>query len=300
MSIRKYRKLVKIAEEYYFQGNFNDAIEVFEKAFVYRIEVDDFLTYGFSKLELNNFNEAEMVFKDILENDKHPTALYGLALINTSLGRPQEALRIYEEMIEDGIDDSVIFLNAAFIYDDIKQIEKANEYYLKSVELGGDVFWPYTNVGSNYESMNENQLALEYFLKAYAIKPEEKIISYNLGVIYGKLGKFDLAIKHYLEDLDKPEHGQKTYYNLGLAYKDGYNDLEKAKYYYLLGLHEDQENHMIWYNLGCVYALMEKYNDAYECFLYIKYKANNIFNSIKTDNELVEFRKTELYQKIIG
>ena len=300
MNKKQYRRLVEKAEELYFKGEYNDAEELYIEAFEYDIEVEHYVNYGFLLIEMEKLSEAEEVFTDLISLVRHPAVLFGLALLKTEFGKPQEALDLYEEIIKLKAQSHEAYKNAADLYDDLGETAKAIEYYLKSVELGGDAFWPYTNIGAIYESMDQNEKALEYFLKAYEIKPNERIISYNLGVAYGKLKRYDEAIKYYLDDLNKVDHHESTYYNLGLAYKDAYQDYEKAKSYYLLGLKENENNYFIWYNLGCVYALMEDYDNASDCFTYLKYKEPSIFASIETDSELVEFRKTEQYQKIMG
>jgi tetratricopeptide (TPR) repeat protein len=300
MNKKQYRRLVEKAEELYLNGEYIDAESLYVEAFEYDIEVEHYVNYGFLLIEIEKLSEAEEVFTDLIALVRHPAVLFGLALLKSEFGKPQEALNLYEEIISMKAKSHEAYKNAADLYDDLGNKNKAIEYYLKSVELGGDAFWPYTNIGAIYESMDQNEKALEYFLKAYEINPKERIISYNLGVAYGKLKRYDEAIKYYLDDLDKDDHHELTYYNLGLAYKDGYQDYEKAKINYLLGLKENENNYFIWYNLGCVYALMEDYNNANDCFTYLKYKAPKIFVSIETDNELVEYRKTKQYLMIMG
>ena len=300
MISRKYHKLITKAKELHLQGKLEEAHSIYDEAFTYRLEIDDYLAFGYLKMEMNNFYEAEAIFKGILSIVDHPSATFGLAIIDSELGRPHEAIKKYEELMAMNITDPMVYKNVADMYDDIDDSNKAIEYYLKSIEANGDPFWPYTNIGAIYESMNEDKLALSYFLKAYKVNPKEKIISYNLGVVYGKLKQYDLAIKHYLEELGKENHHEMTYYNLALAYKDGYKDYQNAKKYYLLGLQEKQDNYVIWYNLGCVHALLGDYDDAYECFVYLKYKAPDFIKSIDTDDELEAFRKTEQYHLIMG
>ena len=125
------------------------------------------------------------------------------------------------------------------------------------------------------------------------------MVNFNLGVVYEKMKQYDRALKHYLKELTSEKPYNFTYFNLGILYKDGFKDYENAKLSYLKGLEENQDQYLIWYNLGCLYALMDDYDNAYDCFVFVFYKDRHLFNYIKTDNELNEFRNSLQYQKII-
>src|SRR5690554_496420 len=150
MSIRQYRKLIKQAEGDYAAGKFKEAEKIFEEAFLHRIEIDDYISYGFVKLEMDRNHEAEAIFNDVLDEVEHPSAIYGLAIVDAKLGRLQNAIEKYQKLIALNIKDPIIYKNLADLYDDVGRKDEAIEHYLKSVELNGEQFWPYTNIGAIY------------------------------------------------------------------------------------------------------------------------------------------------------
>jgi tetratricopeptide (TPR) repeat protein len=86
---------------------------------------------------------------------------------------------------------------------------------------------------------------------------------------------------------------------LGILYKIAYKDYEKAKQAYLKGLEKSPEQYELWYNLGCLYVLMNDYKNATECFTYVYYKKRSLFQYMKEDGELADYIKSPEYQSIV-
>ena len=195
-----------------------------------------------------------------------------------------------------------------FVKDDISEeegksfedeiVKKAMYHYQEALKLNNNNFWSHVNLGSIYERFNNNEEALKHFSKAYEIDNTKEMVCYNLGVVYYKLKEYQKSLDFYKEELTKENPFKSTYYNLGILYKDGFQDYENAKYYYLKGLEINNEDYNIWYNLGCVHALLKDYKNAYECFKYIYYKNKKYLNYLDNDKELEEFRKTEYYNQL--
>lgn len=300
MKKSKYDDLIKLATEALLNDELQKAAYYYESAFQIAINLDDVLTLGFIYLDLKNFVRAKEIFTSVLDLERHPKGLYGLGLVFEQLGNKEEAISLFEEAISLDYQEPILFFDCAYLYEELKQYDKAINYYLQAIALDNNYYWAHLNLGALYETLNDNEKALHHFLTAYKINKELPMVCYNLGVIYNKLKQPEKALKYYLEEIKKERPYQDTFYNLGVLYKDSFQDLEKAKYYYLLGLKYNPDHYLIWYNLGCVYALLEDYDNAYDCFVYLYYKDKNLFQYIKTDEELVTFRKSTQYQRIMG
>ncbi len=302
---RKYEKQIQKAEKLYEAGKLSEAAEAYEQTFNEQICLKDYLMLGYLYIDLENYLRAEEIFQDILSRQDCVEALFGLANIYERTKRFDQAITYYEKVIHEDHQIVDAYFACAYLYDEMEkeitsiETQKAIEYYQKTIELEPKHFWAYLNLGSIYERNNQDDLALQYFLKAYEIDSNMPTVCYNLGVVYGKKKEKDLALQYYLEELTKKDYYPFTYFNLGILYKDLFHDYGNAKQAYLNGLKVDKNNFSIWYNLGCLYSLMNQYQDAYECFLYLYYKKKEYISSLKDDEELEEFRKTTYYQKLI-
>ena len=73
---------------------------------------------------------------------------------------------------------------------------------------------------------------------------------------------------------------------------------DESLQYYLKAIELDKEDFNAWYNLACLYALMNDFDNAFSCLTYIKYNKKKYLESTKTDDELVELRKDKRYEEL--
>ena len=302
---KKYDKLIKQAKLYYKKEDFINAIKTYEEAFKIKALLPDYLMYGYLLIDLEEYNKAEQLLDELSNKLDISEIHFALANIYERTNRKYDAITMYEKVLEQASEFEPAHFSLAYIYDDLSEeakeemegenTKKAICHYEKAIELNDNNFWSHINLGSIYERYNDNEKALTHFLKAYEIDKTKEMVCYNLGVVYYKLKNYDESLKYYNEELTKENPFKSTYYNLGILYKDGFKDYEKAKMYYLKGLDGNEEEYNIWYNLGCIHALLEDFKNAFECFKYIYYKKKKYLGYLDDDPELEEFRKTEYY-----
>lgn len=289
------------ARKAYKNGDLLLAIELFENATNDIALEDDILDLGLLYMENGEFEKAYQTIIGVISDlPDHSRGYYCLGYIFEEIADNEKALENYHKAFELEKGNQKYAFSLARLYDDLNCFEKAIEYYRISISLKKDDFWSCLNLGSLYERTNELDIALEYTLKAYTINPKKEMVNYNLGVIYARKEEYELALRHYLEEVDNKDCYPLTYFNLGILYKDIYKDFIKAKYYYLKGIQIDSDNVSLWYNLGCLYACLNNYDDAYQCFLLSCMKNKKVLETLKADNELIEFRKTSKYEKLIN
>ncbi len=317
--MKKYDSLIKQGKDFVKIENYQEAIKCFEEAFKEKIYINDYINLSYFYIQLENYPKAERILFDVLSYGNFLIAYQYLGYIYEQTNQSLLAIQYYEKflteknLIETKNNKDLIYnddyisicYSLGVLYDNMEkeynseETQKAIYYYKKVIENEPNHFWANLSLGVIYERNGNNIEALHHFQEAYKINPQETSICYNLGVVYSNLGQNDLALNYYLEELNNNDFYPETYYNLGLLYKDVYKDYDKALNAYLNYLKIDKNHYYTWYNLGCLYSIMHLYEKAYDCFLYIYYKDHELFEYIKIDEELEEFRKTEYYNKLL-
>lgn len=296
---KEYYQRIKKARETYKNGDLLQAIRLFEDATSEIADEDDMLDLGILYLENNEIDKSQMIINDVINTfPKHSRGYYCMGYVLEEISAYEKALVYYEKAYKLEKNNFKYAFALGKMYDEIGKKHEAKKCYKIAISLKEDDFYSNLNLGSLYEKEGKLKLALEYSKRAYEIDPEKAIVNYNLGVVYSRLSKYDLALEHYLNEIKLQDCYTFAYYNLGLLYKDVYKDYEKAKYYYLKGLYFAKEDVSLWYNLGCLYALLNDYENAYQCLLMVCLKRNDSLSWIESDSELMEFRKTKLYEKL--
>ncbi len=305
--MKKYDKLINQAKKAFAENDLVLAARYYEEAFTININVADYLMLGYIYIDIDKLQAAEYIFtkiNNIMENDE---SNFALGNICERTNRNRDAINYYEK-IENKSLFPQCFFSLGYLYDELASdnqeqweseiVAKAIDNYHKYLHHYEDDFWCNENLGSIYERYNKNDEALTYFTKGYEIGKDNDNACYNLGVVYSKLGQGEQALYYYQEELKRKNPYQETYYNLGILYKDYFKDYEKAKLSYLKGLKLYPDNYNLWYNLACVYTLLNDYDNAYDCFKYLYYKNKKYFNYIDKDEELNEFRNTDCYKQL--
>ena len=63
-------------------------------------------------------------------------------------------------------------------------------------------------------------------------------------------------------------------------------------------IENDKDEYYAWFNLACLYSIQNDYENALECFIYLKYKMKHLKKAIEEDEELVGFRNSEYMKKL--
>ncbi|HHZ11340.1 MAG TPA: tetratricopeptide repeat protein [Acholeplasmataceae bacterium] len=294
----RYHELIESAREARRKGNFREAIEYYREAFSKKVLVQDLVDYALVHLDNNQPQQAIEILEDVSEVfPEIPELHFYLGMAHEQIGQKEEAARNYLEAVHQDPSFSDAYFCLALLADDADDEELAAEYYKKTLLYDPDHYWANLNLGSHYERTDRLELALAYTRKAHEINPDEKMAAYNLGVVYGKMGKFEEAEKYYLEEIRKGGYAL-AYLNLALLYKDCFHDYEKAKYIYLEGISKDKDNATLWYNLACVYALLNDFENCYSCLLYALVRDPKLKEFMLLDEELRTFMESPYYEKL--
>jgi tetratricopeptide (TPR) repeat protein len=275
------KTLHNVGDVYDSQGQYDKAIEYYEKSLVIRLKA-----FG----------------------PDHPdvgASYNNLGVAYDSQGQYDKAVEYYKKSLvirlkAFGSDHSIVsqsYNNLGNVYDSQGQYDKAIEHFEMSLVIRLKAFGPehpdvgasYNNLGSVYYRQGQYDKAIEYYekslviyLKALGVYHPDVGASYNnLGNVYNFQCQYNKAIEHYEKCLviylkalgpDHPDVGQ-SYSNLGNVYN--YQDqYDKAIEYYekslVIRLKAFGSDHpdvgASYNNLGSVYNFQGQYDKAIEHF----------------------------------
>jgi len=193
--------------------------------------------------------------------------------------------------------EAQVFNCLGTLYDDMGNLNKAEDFFLKSFKIYEDLFGDnhsyvgtsMSNLGKLYQNMGNLPKAEEFFLKSLKINQDLFSESHltvafswnNLGLLYQNMGNLPKAEEFYLKSLKIFQNllGENhsdvgiSMNNIGGLYED-MGDLPKAEEFYKKSLKNREnlfgKNHsevaMSLNNLGCLFHNMGKLTEAEEFF----------------------------------
>lgn len=149
-------------------------------------------------------------------------------------GRTEEALKLYEECVNEDLKDVETLLAYSLLLLRVGEFAKARELLVK-IQRYPMKPEQKTNLYVNYAAavfrMGEREKAIDVLEKQHA-KGESGLIYETLGYLYVEMGDFDKALEYNLQALDYDEEDPVTLDNLGQAYYRLKGDKETAKKYF--------------------------------------------------------------------
>lgn len=158
-----------------------------------------------AKISHEEASEAEQIRKGTEAHDR---------------GRYQEAVGIYEKILEKNHDNQTALYEIAFSYNEMGNYDKALEYALKAAEYAVDLSPVYTLIGNIYDVTGKKDKAIEvykYSLKKY---PDNYMLLFNLGIAYAQAHKNDEAKESLKKAMEINPYHSGSHYALATIYSD--------------------------------------------------------------------------------
>ena len=161
---------------------------------------------------LDNYNNKsfDKLLKKISElKNKYPRSLFLLNLlgnINNELGKYNEAIINFENIIKLNKNFADAYYNLGVIFKNINQIKKSMDNFEKCIRINPKKFEAYNNLGNIYRDKQKTDLAIINYLKSLEINPNYSIALQNFGVSLQSFSftKYSyLAEKHIINLLEK-------------------------------------------------------------------------------------------------
>ena len=162
MKIDKRNNYILLAENFYLNGNKENAIKFYKKALFYDGPEEDTL----------------IIMSNI-------AAIYG------ELEKFEEALGMYNRIIDFDSQNYEVYFNMALIEEQRSNIDVALSFYDKVVEINPTFGKAYYNIATIYDNLGDREKAIEFFYKVLVYCPKDYISYNNIGSIYEEMGEYD-------------------------------------------------------------------------------------------------------------
>lgn len=205
---------VEKGNDYYWSGNYNNAIECYNKA----IALDSKNYSAWNKLgatyhAMDDYQKAiEYGNKAIYLNPKSESAWNNLGFAYESQGNLIKAIECYNNAIELNPKDDANCIYLGFSYELLGDYEKAVDYYKKAIELNPNNELAWNNLGYIYDTTLtkwDSAKAFECYIKVVELNPKNDAAWYNLGVLYYKLQNYTKAVECFNKAIElKPDNSR--------------------------------------------------------------------------------------------
>jgi tetratricopeptide (TPR) repeat protein len=145
---------------------------------------------GYAAYKRNDQGAAEGAFREALRLDPGlEDARFGLALIATAIGRPADALRLYQEILSvDPVHGDARY-NLALAYEALDSLGPAEREYRKLLEMDPARKDAYSNLGSILGRTGRLEEALNAYRAALRLAPTDPKLHFNVGLLFALAGE---------------------------------------------------------------------------------------------------------------
>jgi tetratricopeptide (TPR) repeat protein len=180
-------------------------------------------------------------------------------------GKPEEALRCYDQAVRIKPDYASIWVNKGTVYEDQGKDEEALRCYDQALQIRPDDPYAKHNKGNIYLKQGKTAEALSYFEQAVKIKPDFAEAWHNKGFALNRLGKTEEALRSYDQALKiQPDHVEAWNNKANALDKLGRKTEALRCYDQVLRLKSDHAE--AWSNKGNTLVDLGKYEEAQRCF----------------------------------
>ena len=152
----------------------------------------------------------DKLLKQISElQNEYPNSLFLLNLlgnINNNLGKYNEAINNFENIIKINPNFADAYYNLGIILKNLNQIDKSIDNFEKCIKINTKKYEAYNNLGNIYRDKQKIDLAIKYYLKSLEINSDYTIALQNFGVCLQNFWfskHSDVVEKHIINLLDK-------------------------------------------------------------------------------------------------
>jgi pentatricopeptide repeat protein len=227
--------------------------------------------------EIDEFIEdTEAKYRTILKADnKNVDAYLGLGDLYSRTNRFEDAIDVYKEAIENGVEDARIYFSLGVLFFAQEEYDEAIKNFKKNLDINQRDAASHRYISLALSEQGKYDEAIEYYKKALEIDPEnpEYIDTFNkLGNNLIKQGRKLKELKKYDEAIDILENAIKIISNDANAYiLLGFSLLKKRKYdesikKYKKVLKINPNIPLVHNTIGYILLLQEEYEEAIESF----------------------------------
>jgi tetratricopeptide (TPR) repeat protein len=163
--------------------------------------------------------------------------------------------------LEDCRFEALCFNALALVETDLGRAEEAIQAYQNAIKLAPEKISPWNNLGNLFRKLERYEEALAAFQKAVEQNKSDAVGWNGLGNLYHDMGRNDDAIYAFLKAVEFSPHYAPCWSGLGNSYLAG-GQLEDAVKAHLKAIEIDRHSFDSWFALGDIYKLQGKDEDA--------------------------------------
>jgi protein O-GlcNAc transferase len=227
---------------------------------------NELLKKGLELHRNKKFNEALKIYNKLLDIDKvNSRLLLFIGTLYLDNKNFKEAKNYLKKCIEIDKKNIVAFNNLAITYEAIGNTDKAINLYQKSIKISDKISDTFFRMANLYSKIKEYKLAIQNYEKAIAINPNYIFGYVNLANTQFKLNLYEVAIANYKKALSINKKFIPAYSNLFEVFKKirKYNGAIKCCDEIIK---IESENINAYLNKGDILMLLKKYKNAIECY----------------------------------
>ena len=230
------RKLADEGYDYYLNGEYDKAIEYYNKAISHWYKkVSVYHDRGLAKAHKGDYDGAIRDYTRAIELEPNRIEAY----INRGNARDKKgdhdgAIADYTKAIAIKPDDALAYYNRGGAYSHKGEFDKAIADYNKAVEIKPDYAYAYVNRGVVKKNKNDYDGAIKDYTRGIEMDSEDVMAYKNRGIARFNLNDFAGAIKDYTRAIELKPDDTDSYTRRGVAklnkgdLKGAISDWEKA------------------------------------------------------------------------
>jgi len=213
-------RMIHEANECEFQGNYQEAANIFEKILSLRSDTpSSYVNLALIYAKMNKFDKTIQILEQGIE--KIPDSIILLSRLGHTylvLGRLKKALDSMQAVLKINPRYFDALLASAWILGIMGKREEALNYYERALEIEPENKFLRKNYALNLATSGKFQQAIEAFNNLKIDYPNDYEIYQNLGITYGNLGNLDKSIEN-LEKAISIHPTSISYLNLAVSLK---------------------------------------------------------------------------------
>ncbi|MGC5326549.1 tetratricopeptide repeat protein [Brevibacillus sp. SYSU BS000544] len=226
--MNSYDQIFNDAERNYIHGNFQFALELFEKALSLKKSEDCFNYIACCYLNLGELVKAKKILKELtVQNHTWELPIMNVGRVNLKLGNLEDALECFESAlkIEPSSEDANFYLGVYHFQ--VKDYLTAKMYYERSLSIDNEQSEVHLNLGLCYLNLNDFEAAIKEFKQAYFLDCDCTKAIYNQGLAHYLMGNYRDALKYYLRANEQEKDDPEIMYDIAHCYYKC-NEFEKS------------------------------------------------------------------------
>jgi tetratricopeptide (TPR) repeat protein len=135
--------------------------------------VDEAIQQALTLHRANKLNEAEQIYRSILQQTRHPAAMHLLGVILHQRGQFLPARDLIEQALQLDPNDFAAHNNLAEVYKNLGEFEKALEHSHRALELNPQFGPAHTSIAENLMNLGKVTEAADHTQRAIALAPND-------------------------------------------------------------------------------------------------------------------------------